>query len=128
MHYLSSFSGFSTNDIAEAKKFYGETLGLAVKETPEGLELELKGDHVFIYPKPDHVPATFTVLNFIIEDIDVAVDDLAAKGISLEHYDSEYMKTDEKGICRNDGAHPGPKGIAWFKDPAGNFLSLIQEN
>lgn len=126
MTIKSSFSSFSTNDLAKAKEFYGTIVGIPVKETPEGLEL-FDGS-VFIYPKPDHQPAAFTVLNFIVEDIDPAVDELAGKGVAFEHYDSEYLKTDEKGVCRNDGARPGPKAIAWFKDPAGNFLALIQES
>lgn len=124
MQTLATFSSFSTDDIAKAKQFYSE-LGINVAERPEGLEL--LGGQVFIYPKPDHSPATFTVLNFKVEDIDATVDDIVAKGVVMEHYDTDMLKTDEKGVCRNDGAHPGPKAIAWFKDPAGNILALIQE-
>jgi len=111
--------------MAKAKQFYGETLEVGATEGPEGLAL--MGGKVFVYPKPDHSPATFTVLNFIVEDIDTAVDEIAGKGVTMEQYDSEMLKTDAKGICRNDGAMPGPKAIAWFKDPAGNILALIQE-
>lgn len=128
MTITSAFSGFSTNDIAKAKEFYGQTLGLNVTEEPEGLNLGLPGTSVFVYPKPNHQAATFTVLNFLVEDIDVAVDELTGKGVAFERYDEPMMKTDEKGICRNDGTHPGPKGIAWFKDPGGNFLAVIQKN
>jgi catechol 2,3-dioxygenase-like lactoylglutathione lyase family enzyme len=118
-----SFSSFSVNDLKKAKDFYGETLGLEVKETPEGLELHPGDNVVFLYPKPNHTPASFTVLNFPVDDIDVAVDELTGLGVKLEHYDLPEMKTDERGIAR------GPKGpiIAWFKDPAGNILSVLEE-
>lgn len=120
-----TFSSFSTNDLGKTKEFYSSVLGLDVKESNMGLEL--MGGKVFIYPKENHEPATFTVLNFLVENIDEAVDELTGKGVKFEHYDNEWMKTDEKGIARGDENHPGPKGIAWFKDPAQNFLSLIQE-
>lgn len=116
---VEAFSGFSVDDIPKAKKFYGETLGLKVVEEPSGLGLQLAGGgRVFIYPKADHVPATFTVLNFPVDDIEKAVDELAKRGVSFE----KYEQTDEKGINR------GPEGpdIAWFKDPAGNFLSVLK--
>jgi catechol 2,3-dioxygenase-like lactoylglutathione lyase family enzyme len=118
-----SFSSFSVNDIKKAKEFYGETLGLEVKETPEGLELHPGNNVVFLYPKPNHTPASFTVLNFPVDDIEKAVDELKGLGVKLEHYDLPDIKTDERGI-----AH-GPKGptIAWFKDPAGNVLSVLEE-
>lgn len=125
MQTTATFSSFSTDDIAKAKQFYSETLGVSAKEVPEGLDLV--GGQVFIYPKPDHAPATFTVLNFMVADIDTAVDDVVAKGVTMEHYDSPMLQTDAKGICRNDGSMPGPKAIAWFKDPAGNILAIIQE-
>lgn len=125
--YTSSFSGYSVNDLAAAKAFYADTLGLPVAEKPEGLELSLAGrSPVFLYEKPDHLPATYTVLNFVVEDIDVVVDELTALGIVFERYDEDMLKTDAKGIARSSG-DMGPTGIAWFKDPAGNFLSLIQE-
>lgn len=117
-----AFSGFSTNDIHKAKEFYGETLGVEVEMQEEGLGLHLAGGgEVFIYPKENHEPATFTVLNFPVDDIDKAVDDLMAKGIEFEQYEGD-IETDEKGIAR--GAD-GP-AIAWFKDPAGNILSVLK--
>ena len=117
-----SFSSFSVNDLQKAKEFYGEKLGLDVAETEEGLELNTDHNAIFIYPKSNHTAASFTVLNFPVEDIDAAVDELNALGIKLEHYDLPDIKTDERGIAR------GPKGptIAWFKDPAGNILSVVE--
>ena len=117
-----SFSSFSVNDLQKAKQFYGETLGLDVSETPEGLELDTSNNTVFLYPKPNHTPASFTVLNFKVNDIEEAVDELAALGVTLEHYNLPDLKTDERGICRG----PGPQ-IAWFKDPSGNILSVLEE-
>ena len=115
-----AFSGFSTNDIETAKRFYGETLGVDVSDDHGMLNLKLAGgQRVIIYPKDDHVPATFTVLNFEVADIDAAVDDLAAKGVAFERYEGSGQ--DAKGIARQ---YPPP--IAWFKDPAGNVLSVIQ--
>ena len=115
-----AFSGFSTNDVEAAKRFYGETLGVDVSDDHGMLNLKLPGgQRVLIYPKDDHVPATFTVLNFEVADIDAAVDDLAAKGVAFEHYEGSGQ--DGKGIARQ---YPPP--IAWFKDPAGNVLSVIQ--
>jgi catechol 2,3-dioxygenase-like lactoylglutathione lyase family enzyme len=117
-----AFSSFSVNDLQKAKEFYGRTLGLDVDETPEGLELHIAGgNNVFVYPKPNHTPATFTILNFRVNNIDEAVDQLTKAGIRFEHYEGE-MKTDSKGIFRGEG----PK-IAWFKDPAGNFLSVLED-
>ncbi|KQR67339.1 VOC family protein [Pedobacter sp. Leaf176] len=118
------FSSFSVNDVPKAKDFYQNSLGLTVKDNPMGLiELEIPGSsNVLVYPKPNHEPATFTVLNFPVDDIEATVDDLTNKGISFEQYDEEYLKTDEKGISKDNG---GPS-IAWFKDPAGNILSVIQ--
>jgi len=123
----AAFSGFSTNDIDKAQDFYGEKLGLDVKQNEMGiLEITFHNDgKTIIYPKPDHTPASYTVLNFPVENIDQAVDELTQKGVSFEHYDSEYLKTDEKGIARGDGKNTGPQ-IAWFKDPAGNILSVLQ--
>ncbi len=117
----NAFSGFSSNDIAKAKTFYGDVLGLDVKEDHGMLVLQLKGaNKVIIYPKPNHEPATFTVLNFEVDDIDKTVDELTAKGVQFEHYNSDQLKTDEKGIMRSGGPQ-----IAWFKDPAGNILSVL---
>ncbi|MBT1699023.1 VOC family protein [Fulvivirgaceae bacterium PWU4] len=119
-----AFSGFSVNDIKKAKAFYQNTLGLTVKDTPMGvLELHIEGNNpIIIYPKPDHVPATFTILNFPVPDIENAVDALIVKGIVFEQYEGN-IKTDSKGISRGNG---GPN-IAWFKDPAGNILSVLEK-
>jgi len=119
-----AFSGFSANDIGAAKRFYGETLGLSVSEEMGGVRLHLGGGgEVFVYPKDDHAPASFTVLNFPVEDIDAAVDGLTKAGVRFEHYSGE-IETDEKGIARSRGEGPN---IAWFKDPAGNILSVLEE-
>ncbi len=127
LHNSKAFSSFSTNDLRKAKEFYGSILGLDVAEEGEmGLRINLtSGGTVFIYPKQNHEPATFTVLNFSVEDIDKAVDRLAAKGIGLEKY--EGFEHDEKGICRNSNPKNGPAAIAWFKDPAGNVIAILQE-
>jgi catechol 2,3-dioxygenase-like lactoylglutathione lyase family enzyme len=115
-----AFSGFSSGDLAKARAFYEGTLGLEVTEENGILNLHLAGGgRVVIYPKPNHEPATFTVLNFPVEDIDAAVDGLVAAGVRFERYDG--LDQDERGIAR---AYPPP--IAWFKDPAGNILSVIQ--
>ena len=118
-----AFGGFSVDDIDAAQKFYGETLGLDVKKDGEMgiLSLKLKDENNFIlYPKDDHEPATFTVLNFPVDDIDTAVAELRSLGIEFEQY--EHLKTDENGISREPG---GPQ-IAWFRDPAGNILSVLE--
>ena len=118
------FSSFSVDDLDAARRFYGETLGLEVADGPMGI-LELKlagGQHVMVYPKPNHQPATFTVLNFIVRDIDAAVDDLIAAGLRMEQYDMPEIKTDPKGIARSEYGPP----TAWFKDPAGNILAVAQ--
>jgi len=124
INYRNIFSGFSTNDLEKSKKFYSEVLGLKVISNDMGLlELHTTGNEpIIIYPKPNHVPATFTVLNFKVDDIDKAVDDLLAKGVVFEIYGGP-IQTDEKGISRNE---QGPY-IAWFKDPAGNILSVLEE-
>lgn len=122
-----AFSSFSVNDLQKAKEFYGQTLGLDVAERPEGLELHIAGGtNIFIYPKSNHTPATFTILNFLVDDIEKAIDDLTHAGVSMEHYDMPGIKTDEKGIAKGD-VNMGPKAMAWFKDPAGNILSVLQE-
>jgi catechol 2,3-dioxygenase-like lactoylglutathione lyase family enzyme len=126
--YISSFSGYSVDDLDAAKRFYGETLGITVTEQPEDLQLELTGGNpVFLYQKSNHEPATYTVLNFVVSDIEQAVDELTEAGIQFEHYSEGMLKTDDKGIAHGSPGEPGPTGIAWFKDPAGNFLSVIQE-
>ena len=122
-----AFSGFSVDDIQPAKEFYGQTLGLEVSETKEGLALRIAGGgQVFIYPKPNHTPASFTILNFPVQNIDQAVDALLKLGVRFESYEGQ-MKTDEKGIFRGAAQGKGPN-IAWFKDPAGNILSVLERN
>ncbi|HKS75471.1 MAG TPA: VOC family protein [Terriglobales bacterium] len=117
-----AFSGFSVNDIQQARKFYTDILGLKTSEHNGLLELHLGGGStVLVYPKPNHSPATFTVLNFPVDDIEQAVDKLSKKGVSFEHYEGE-IKTDKKGIHRDGGP-----SIAWFKDPAGNILSVLEQ-
>ncbi len=118
-----AFSSFSVNDLQKAKEFYGETLGLEFSEMPEGLELHIAGGKgVFIYPKPNHIPATFTILNFPVYNIEEAVGELTNRGVRFEIYNEGDLKTDERGIFRDGGMK-----IAWFKDPSGNFLSVLEE-
>ncbi|NXY95371.1 VOC family protein [Streptomyces sp. BR123] len=118
-----AFSGFSVRRIEDVRDFYGSTLGLRVSEDGGMLFLRLAGGNdVLLYPKDDHEPATFTVLNFPVPDVDAAVDGLAARGVTFERY--EGFDQDEKGIAREDDG--GPE-IAWFKDPAGNILSVLKE-
>ena len=115
-----AFSGFAVNDVQKAREFYGDTLGLRTSEANGLLTLHLAGDRdTLVYPKPDHTPADYTILNFPVEDIDTAVDELAARGVRFERYDG--MQQDEKGVMRAGGPL-----IAWFKDPAGNVLSVLQ--
>jgi catechol 2,3-dioxygenase-like lactoylglutathione lyase family enzyme len=117
-----AFSGFSVNDIQKAKDFYARVIGLEVAEEDGALRLSIGGGKtIFVYPKDDHVPATYTILNFPVDDIDKAVDELGRAGVTFEHYDM----TDEKGIARGSATGNGPD-IAWFKDPAGNFLSVLK--
>lgn len=124
--FSEAFSSFSVDDIEKAKKFYSDTLSLKVNEAMEGLEIEFSNSgSVFIYRKDDHEPATFTVLNLKVRDIDAAVDDLKSRGISFESYSGD-IRTDEKGIFRGGERSNGPN-IAWFKDPAGNVISVIEE-
>ncbi|CAM5333211.1 VOC family protein [Leifsonia shinshuensis] len=123
---IDIFSGFSVNDIDAARDFYRDALGLDVTEGPMGnLDIALPGGgHVFVYPKPDHTPASFTILNLAVDDIDAAVDELNAKGVITKIYDDEDLHTDEKGIARGRAANRGPD-IAWFRDPAGNVMSVL---
>jgi catechol 2,3-dioxygenase-like lactoylglutathione lyase family enzyme len=118
-----AFSGFSVDDIPRAKQFYGDTLGLKVTEENGMLTLHIAGDRpTLVYPKGDaHEPASFTILNFPVADIEATVDGLAERGVSFERYSGSEMQTDEKGIFRGGGPL-----IAWFKDPAGNVLSVIE--
>jgi catechol 2,3-dioxygenase-like lactoylglutathione lyase family enzyme len=118
-----AFSGFSVDDLQKAKQFYGETLGLQVSEDNGLLTLHISGgSNVLVYPKDNHVPATFTILNFPVDDIDKTVDELVARGVSFERYDG--FQQDERGIARGIASGQGPD-IAWFKDPAGNILSVL---
>jgi catechol 2,3-dioxygenase-like lactoylglutathione lyase family enzyme len=122
----SAFSGFSVNNIAAAKKFYGEILGLEVTEDKMGLTLKLaNGTRIFVYAKPNHEPATFTILNFEVKDIDETVAELEAKSVVIERIEGLPAQQDEKGILRGRASGYGPD-IAWFKDPAGNTLSVLQ--
>jgi catechol 2,3-dioxygenase-like lactoylglutathione lyase family enzyme len=121
--HTKAFSGFSVDDVQKARQFYGETLGLRVSEEHGMLNLHVAGDrNILVYPKgADHTPATFTILNFPVDDIDKAVDELTARGVRFEHYEGSGQ--DEKGIHRAQGP-----AIAWFRDPAGNVLSVIQQD
>ena len=118
-----AFSGFSVDDIEAAKKFYGETLGLQVDENPMGfIDIHLpSGTTVLAYGKPNHTPASFTILNFPVDDVEAAVDDLNARGVVTKIYTDPDFGTDEKGISRGQGPD-----IAWFTDPAGNVLSVLK--
>jgi len=115
-----AFSGFAVDDLEAAKKFYGETLGLKVSEQNGLLTLHLAGDRdTLAYPKPGHVPAEYTILNFPVDDIDAAVDELTSRGVTFELY--EDFGQDDRGVMRGNGPD-----IAWFKDPAGNILSVLK--
>ena len=117
-----AFSGFSVIDLQKARQFYGDTLGLEVSENM-GLELHIAGGNkIFVYQKPNHTPATFTILNFPVDNIEKAVEELRDKGIIFEKYDYGSIRTDEDGIMRGNGP-----AIAWFKDPAGNILSVLEQ-
>jgi catechol 2,3-dioxygenase-like lactoylglutathione lyase family enzyme len=119
----NAFSGFSVNDLDAARKFYGETLGVEVETIPAGLMLKI-GPGILVYPKGDrHVAATYTMLNFRVDDIEKAIGELEGKGVVFEHYKG---MTDEKGIARGIARKEGPD-IAWFKDPAGNIISVLQD-
>lgn len=122
--FTAAFSSFSVNDLRQAKEFYGETLGVDVEEMEEGLHLNFEGGSVSIYQKADHEPATFTVLNFNVDDIDETVALLTDRGVECESYTGE-METDDTGVYRGKESETGPD-IAWFKDPAGNFISVIE--
>lgn len=125
LNALDVFSGFSVNDLEKAEEFYTKILGLKVEKDAMGLTLHLpSGATIFVYSKDNHEPATFTILNFAVENIDTAADELISKGIKFERY--EGMPADEKGIVRGKQVHRGPD-IAWFKDPAGNILSVLEE-
>ena len=122
-----AFSGFSVNDLAAAKQFYTEVLGLKIKEDGMGLHLQLLGGHeVFVYDKADHTPATYTILNFVVPSIDAAVDELSGKGVTFAQYNNPQMPQDDKGILRGLQHNMGPD-IAWFSDPSGNVLAVLQQ-
>jgi catechol 2,3-dioxygenase-like lactoylglutathione lyase family enzyme len=117
-----AFGSFAVDDLAGARKFYGQTLGLRVSDEGGPLLLHLAGDHrILVYPKPDHTPASFTILNFPVDDINQALDELTARGVPIQRY--EGFQTDDRGIYRGQG-----HAIAWFTDPAGNVLSVIQQD
>jgi catechol 2,3-dioxygenase-like lactoylglutathione lyase family enzyme len=119
--HTTAISGFAVADIVQARDFYGGTLGINVSEQNGLLTLHLAGDRpTIIYPKPDHAPANFTILNFVVDDVDQAVDGLIARGVQFARY--EGLGQDDKGIARAGGPY-----IAWFRDPAGNILSVLQE-
>lgn len=121
-----AYASFSVSNLDEAKAFYGEKLGLTPVDIPQGLKLALPGGgELFIYPKENHEPATYTVLNLMVENIDAAVDELIAAGITFEQYDLGFAKTNEKGIARSDNTAEMPN-IAWFKDPAGNICAVLE--
>jgi len=123
--FAKAIGSFSVTDTEKAKEFYGGKLGLEIAEAGEGLKMQIGGVTTFIYPKENHEPATFTILNFMVDDIDKAVDELAKRGVQFESYEGE-IKTDEKGIFHGAESGHGPN-IAWFKDPAGNILSVLEE-
>jgi catechol 2,3-dioxygenase-like lactoylglutathione lyase family enzyme len=120
-----AFSGFSVDDIDAAREFYGTTLGLEIRDDPMGfLDLRLpSGGSILVYSKPNHEPASFTILNFPVADVDAAVDDLIARGVQTKIYSDEEFPSDERGIVRGGGQGPD---IAWFRDPAGNVLAVMQ--
>ena len=122
IHKEKAFSGFSVKDLDSAKRFYGEVLGLEVEAIPAGLQLKI-GNGILVYPKENHEPASYTMLNFPVDDIDEAVADLKKKGVKFELYPG---MTDHEGIARGIASRQGPD-IAWFKDPAGNILSVLHE-
>ncbi|HVV67102.1 MAG TPA: VOC family protein [Candidatus Saccharimonadales bacterium] len=121
-----AFSGFAVKDLDAAEKFYKETLGLDAENGPMGLQIKIGGGNpIFVYAKPDHTPATFTIMNFPVDDIDEAVNELKKKGVVFEKYEGD-IQTDENDIARGRAAGRGPD-IAWFKDPSGNILSVLQD-
>lgn len=124
--FQAAFSGLSVDDLNKAKEFYTQILGLTLSDETMGLQFQLPGGGtLFIYPKADHQPATYTVLNFVVENIDEAVDELTRSGVKFERYDNMPGMQDQKGIARGRSANQGPD-IAWFKDPAGNILAVLQ--
>lgn len=126
MKYVVAFGGFSVKDTAKTLEFYTQTLGLQAQEDPMGIELTLPDNgHTFVYQKDNHQPASYTVLNLVVEDIDAAVDELVNKGVIFERYDDMPGKQDDRGVMRGKAANMGPD-IVWFKDPSGNILALLE--
>ncbi|MDQ3008657.1 MAG: VOC family protein [bacterium] len=124
---ITAFSGFSVSDLAATKAFYHETLGLEVKQDEMGLQLQVSGEAtVFIYENENHQPATFTILNLVVANIDESITELAGFGVKFEQYHDENMPQDDKGVLRGLSAGMGPD-IAWFKDPSGNIISILQD-
>jgi catechol 2,3-dioxygenase-like lactoylglutathione lyase family enzyme len=122
-----AFSGFAVKDLGRARDFYRNVLDLDVEVRDEMLFVPLgNGARALVYPKPDHQPATYTILNLPVDDIDSAVDELGKRGVTFEVYPDGPYKTDARGICRSNG-DDGPRAIAWFRDPSGNILSILQE-
>lgn len=126
MNIQAAFSGYSSNDIEACKEFYGSVLGIELRDEMGGLRFAVNGQQVFIYPKADHQPASFTVLNFVVDDINAAVGELVGKGVSFERYNTLPAEQDARGVLRGKDAGMGPN-IAWFQDPSGNILALIEE-
>lgn len=125
-HDSPVFSSYSVKDLAQAKAFYQDTLGCTIKDVMMGLQMDFpNGSSVYIYQKDDHQPATFTVLNFPVDSIDTAIDELTQKGIAMERYDALWSSQDEKGVMRGKAEDMGPD-IAWFKDPDGNVLAVLE--
>lgn len=123
-----AFSGFAVRDLGRTREFYRNVLELDVEVRDQMLFVPVGGGaRALVYPKADHEPATYTILNLPVEDIDAAVDELTERGVKFEVYAEGPFKTDARGICRNDGDHNGPTAIAWFRDPSGNILSILQE-
>lgn len=126
MNILAAFSGYSSDDIAACKTFYGDVLGITCEDTMGGIGFKVGEQQVFIYPKDDHHAADFTVLNFVVTNINDAVDELVAKGVVFLRYDNMPAQQDERGVLRGKDAGMGPN-IAWFTDPSGNILALVEE-
>lgn len=127
MKVIGAFNGYSTNDVKAAREFYQNTLGLETEKNMGGIGLKFASGHrVFIYPKSDHQPAAHTVLNLVVEDINQAIDELAAKNVVFERYENLPAEQDDRGILRGKDVGMGPN-IAWFNDPAGNILALVEE-
>lgn len=126
MKIKAAFSGYSSNNIDTCREFYGQVLGLELSEDMSGIGFNVNGQQIFIYPKDDHQPASFTVLNFVVNDISKAIDDLVEKGVSFARYNNLPAAQDERGVLRGKDVGMGPN-IAWFTDPSGNILALVEQ-